>query len=147
MVAASGFVLGAWVGGSWQAGLVPLGIAFLFHLAREVAKAVADVAGDRRAGLATVAVRVGNRKALVMLLWLIGAVAVAGLLPYASGFYRGLYFIPVVGVIYPLLAVSIWFVVRAGRRGRDPASAAVRVSRMLKAAMPAGLLAFILAGV
>ena len=146
-VAASGFMLGALVGGAWRAGAMPFAIALLFHLAREIAKGVADMRGDRSAGLATLAVRVGDRKALAVLLWLIGAAAVAGLVPYASGFYGGLYFIPVAAVIYPLLAVCIWVVVRAGRGGLDAGAAAVSVSRMLKAAMPVGLLAFLLAGV
>lgn len=146
-VAASGFLLGAWMGGSWQAGIVPFVIAFLFHLAREVAKAVADMRGDRSAGLSTFAVRAGEERALLVLLYLIVSVAVAGLLPYVTGFYRGLYFIPVVGVVYPLLAVSLRVTLQAGKRGRDAAMAAERVSMMLKAAMPAGLLAFTLAGV
>jgi geranylgeranylglycerol-phosphate geranylgeranyltransferase len=147
MVAASGFVLGAWVGGLWQAGIIPFVIAFLFHLAREVAKAVADMSGDRSAGFATLAVKVGERKALAVLMWLICAVAVAGFVPFASGFYRGLYFIPVVVVIYPLLAICAWLVVRGRRDGQDVRATAVSVSRMLKAAMPVGLLAFLLAGV
>jgi 4-hydroxybenzoate polyprenyltransferase len=147
VVAASGFLLGAGVGGKWQAGIIPFVIAFLFHLAREVAKAVADMKGDRSAGLATVAVSLGARKALTVILWLIGAVAIAGFVPYAAGVYRGLYFIPVVAIVYPLLAACVWLVARSGRRAHDPGPAAASVSGMLKAAMPAGLLAFFLAGV
>jgi 4-hydroxybenzoate polyprenyltransferase len=126
---------------------VPFLIAFLFHLAREVAKAVADVSGDRTAGLRTLAVAVGERKGLGVLVWLIGAVAVAGAVPYVSGLYRGLYFIPVAVVIYPLLGVCLWLAVQARRGGRDTGTASATVSRMLKAVMPVGLLAFLLAGV
>ncbi len=146
-VAASGFLLGALVGGAWQAGLMPFAIAFLLHLAREIAKGVADLRGDRAAGLATLAVRVGERKALAVILRLICAVAVAGLVPYAFGLYGGLYFLAVAVVIYPVLAVCIWLIVRAGKGELDAGAAAVSVSRLLKAAMPVGLLAFLLAGV
>jgi hypothetical protein len=75
------------------------------------------------------------------------AVGVVGLVPFASGLYGGLYFLPVAALIYPLLAVCIWIVVRARRDGREPGPAAGTVSRLLKAAMPVGLLAFFLAGV
>jgi geranylgeranylglycerol-phosphate geranylgeranyltransferase len=147
VVAASGFVLGASSAGVPSAGVVPFAIAFLFHLAREIAKGVHDLRGDEAAGLTTLAVRVGPRRALAVLLLLLGAVAVAGLLPYVSGLYGGLYFLPVAAIVYPLLGACAWLVVRARRGGLDGGAAAGAVSRMLKAGMPAGLLAFLLAGV
>jgi geranylgeranylglycerol-phosphate geranylgeranyltransferase len=147
MVASSGFMLGAAVGGAPSAGIIPLVVAFPFHLSREVAKGVADLRGDVSAGLATLAVRVGDRTAMAVLMWLICAVAAASLFPYVSGLYGGLYFLPVALVIYPILGICLWFALKARRRGMGAGTAAGAISRMFKAAMPVGLLAFFLAGV
>jgi geranylgeranylglycerol-phosphate geranylgeranyltransferase len=146
-VASSGFMLGAMLSGGPEAGVIPLVIAFLFHLAREVAKGIADLRGDRASGLATVAVRVGGRRALMVLLGLISAVGAASLVPFAAGLYGSLYFLPVALVIYPALAVCLGVAVRARWCGRDAGRAAALVAKMFKATMPVGLLAFFLAGV
>jgi geranylgeranylglycerol-phosphate geranylgeranyltransferase len=147
LVASSGFVLGALLGGDAWAGVVPFVIAFLFHMSREVAKSVADLRGDLSAGLSTLAVRVGERKAITLLVWLTGAVIVASLAPYAAGLYGTFYILPVALVIYPMLGVCIWFAMGARRPGADTAQAALSISRILKAAMPVGLVAFVLARV
>jgi geranylgeranylglycerol-phosphate geranylgeranyltransferase len=147
IVASSGFMLGAIVGRDPAAGVVPLAVAFLFHLAREVAKGIADLRGDLAAGLSTAAVRVGDRKAMAILLWLICAVAGASLIPYVSGLYGGLYFLPVGLVIYPMLGICVWVALRARSRDMDAGRAADSISRMFKVAMPVGLVAFFLAGV
>jgi 4-hydroxybenzoate polyprenyltransferase len=146
-VASSGFVLGAVVGGVPGAGAVPFVLAFLFHLPREVAKGIADLEGDRSAGLATLAVRVGVNRAMTVLMLLIVAAAVAGLVPFASGVYGSLYFLPVAFVVYPLLGVCLWVIHKAKDRGLEADKAANRVAVLLKATMPAGLAAILLAGV
>jgi geranylgeranylglycerol-phosphate geranylgeranyltransferase len=146
-VASSGFILGALVAGKAGAGAVPFALGFLFHLPREVAKGVADLRGDRSAGFATLAVRLGDRRALTILIWLILAAGGASLVPFASGFYGWLYMLPVVLVIYPILAVCLWVALQARGRDRDAGGAAASIAKMFKAAMPVGLLAFFLAGV
>jgi geranylgeranylglycerol-phosphate geranylgeranyltransferase len=146
-VASSGFVLGALVAGKPGAGLLPFGIAFSFHLPREIAKGIADLRGDRSAGFATLAVKAGVRGSLAVVTWLIPVAAVAAFAPFVSGVYGWLYLLPVVVVIYPILGVSLGFALAAGGRRRDPDRAAVSIARLLKAAMPVGLLAFFLAGV
>jgi hypothetical protein len=84
---------------------------------------------------------------MTVLMLLIVAAAVAGLVPFASGYYGPLYFLPVASVIYPMLAVCLWLVSRARRRRSEPTGAANSVAKVLKAAMPVGLVAFLLAGV
>jgi geranylgeranylglycerol-phosphate geranylgeranyltransferase len=143
---ASGFLLGGLVGGDVRAAWLPFAIAALFHLAREIAKSVVDAEGDRVAGLLTLAVRLGRRRALVLTLAFILAVVVASLLPFALDVYGYLYMLPVALVIYPLFALSIVLIVRA-RRECDVGSASRTAARCLKIAMPVGLLAFLLAGV
>jgi len=50
-------------------------------------------------------------------------------------------------VVYPLLAVSIRTLIGARRVAPEGGRAAARAARLLKIAMPAGLLAFLLEGV
>ena len=146
-VASSGFVLGAMVAGEAGPGFVPFAVAFCFHLPREVAKGIADLRGDRTAGFATLAVKAGVTRSLGVLTWLIPVAAVAALVPFVSRIYGWLYLLPVVVVIYPILAVCLGIALAAGSRRRDPGRAAVAIARLLKAAMPVGLLAFFVAGV
>jgi 4-hydroxybenzoate polyprenyltransferase len=89
----------------------------------------------------------GDRRALTILIWLILAAGGASLVPFASGFYGWLYMLPVVLVIYPILAVCLWVALQARGRDRDAGGAAASIAKMFKAAMPVGLLAFFLAGV
>ncbi|HVP58418.1 MAG TPA: geranylgeranylglycerol-phosphate geranylgeranyltransferase [bacterium] len=146
LVASSGFLLGAASQGRAAAGLVPAGIAVIFHLAREAAKSAADVAGDSAVGVRTLAVRMGTEVALKVTLWLIVASAIASILPVLLTIY-GLPYLAVVAVaVLPLLAVSVRRITAARTAGADLADAASSVAGTLKLAMLAGLVALILAG-
>jgi geranylgeranylglycerol-phosphate geranylgeranyltransferase len=144
---ASVFLLGAATGGQAGAGLMPAAIVFPFHLSREIAKAVSDAGGDRQVGDSTLAVRLGGRRSLRIALWCILGVVVLSLLPYLAGAYGYLYLLPVLLVIYPLLVICMVRIIRAGDDAAALKRASESVSLMLKAAMPAGLAAFFLAGV
>jgi geranylgeranylglycerol-phosphate geranylgeranyltransferase len=144
-VASSGFILGGMTGGSVGAAFVPFSIALLFHFTREVAKSVMDARGDRLAGILTLAVRIGERRALSLALWCMGGVIAVSLLPFLFHMYGNLYMLPVAAVIYPLLAMSIYRILTAGDETDGLERASSTVARMLKAAMPVGLLAFFLA--
>jgi len=146
-VASSGFLLGAIAGGDAGAGLIPFSIALLFHLAREIAKGASDVRGDRAVGAATLAVRLGVDRSLKVALWCIGGVMVLSLIPYVFRLYGYLYLLPVVLVVYPLLMICILKIVRAGKDAAGAERVSATVATMLKAAMPAGLVAFFLAGI
>jgi 4-hydroxybenzoate polyprenyltransferase len=145
-VASSGFLLGALAGGDAGAGWMPFAIALFFHLAREIAKAASDVRGDRAAGAATLAVRLGVERSLKAALYCIGGVMVLSLIPYAFHLYGYLYLLPVVLVIYPLLVICVLKIVRSGKDEAGAERVSASVATLLKAAMPAGLLAFFLAG-
>jgi geranylgeranylglycerol-phosphate geranylgeranyltransferase len=147
LVAASGFLLGGSASGDVASTFIPFVIATLFHLAREVVKSVADAEGDRRAGISTLAVRIGGTGALGLVLWSVVAVIGVSFLPFALRIYGYLYMLAVGLVIYPLLVGCIRLIVlaRAGRRDIERASESA--ARLLKVAMPVGLLAFFLAGV
>ena len=145
--ASSALLLGGATGGDMGAAVFPFVIAVSVHLAREIAKSVADFRGDAQAGIRTVAVRIGVRRALGFSLGCIAAVIAASLLPFALRVYGHLYFLPVALVIYPLLAVCVRMLMRArGDLGRAEESAG-SVARILKAVMPVGLVAFLLAGI
>ena len=146
-IASSGFLLGALAGGDAGAGWMPFAIALFFHLAREIAKGVSDVRGDRMAGAATLAVRLGADRSLKAALWCIGGVMGLSLIPYVFHLYGYLYLLPVVLVVYPLLVICIVKIIRAGNDEAGAERASRAVATLLKAAMPAGLIAFFLAGV
>jgi geranylgeranylglycerol-phosphate geranylgeranyltransferase len=146
-VASSGFILGSLVSGRAEAGVVPFVIAFLFHFPREIAKGIADLRGDMPAGVGTLAVKLGERKALTVLVWLVCAAAAASVLPAITGLYGVLYLMPVLVVVWPILAACLWLLIRARGRGVHLSSAGGSVATLLKVAMPAGLVAFFLAGV
>jgi 4-hydroxybenzoate polyprenyltransferase len=146
-VASSGFLLGAITAEDARAGLMPFSIAMLFHIAREIAKGVSDARGDRAAGVPTIAVRLGEGRSLKVALWCIGGVMVLSLLPYVFRLYGYLYLLPVVLVVYPLLVICMLKIIRAGNDTAGVERVSGVVATMLKAAMPAGLVAFFLAGV
>ncbi|MFH1312026.1 MAG: geranylgeranylglycerol-phosphate geranylgeranyltransferase [Candidatus Eisenbacteria bacterium] len=145
--ASSGFLLGGLTGGSLGAAVFPFVIAMSLHMARETVKSVADIRGDSKAGISTVAVRLGARKTLGLSLGCIAAVIITSLLPFVLRVYGYLYLLPVVMVVYPLLAVCIYLITRAridlNRAERNSGS----VTTLLKVAMPIGLAALLLAGI
>jgi geranylgeranylglycerol-phosphate geranylgeranyltransferase len=147
LVASSGFLLGGLTGGSLSAAVFPFVVAMSLHMARETVKSVADIRGDSKAGVATVAVQLGARRSLGLALGWIAVVIVTSLLPFALRVYGYLYFLPVVIVVYPLLAVCIYLITTAridpNRAERNSCS----VTTILKAVMPVGLVAFLLAGI
>jgi geranylgeranylglycerol-phosphate geranylgeranyltransferase len=150
-VASSGFLLGGGVCGDFGAGVLPVAIAMTLHLGREIAKSVADVRGDRAVGMRTLAVRIGERRALVLSLWCIIGVAVVSLLPFILSVYGLGYFLTIAVGAYPILGLGVCRIIAAGRAGEDDgpaiAAAAGSVAGLLKLVMPVGLLAFFLEGV
>lgn len=150
-VASSGFLLGGAVCGDLGAGVVPAAIAMTLHLGREIAKSVADARGDKAAGIGSVAARIGERRALLLSLWCIIAVAVVSLLPFVSSVYGLAYFITIAAGAYPILALAVRRIIVASRVDHPDGSAieaaAGSVAALLKFVMPLGMVAFLLEGV
>lgn len=145
-VSASGFLLGAGLGGNSAAGLPPFALAFAFHFAREVAKGAADLPGDSDAGIGTLAVRMGWRGLAILCSLSIGAVMALSIIPFAAGIYGIFYFVPVLAM-QPLLALCIYLIVATGEDAPSVSRAYWRVARILKAIMPVGLIAFLLGSI
>jgi geranylgeranylglycerol-phosphate geranylgeranyltransferase len=137
VVAATPFLMGGVSQGDHGSAVVPSGLAFLVHLAREVVKDVEDVEGDGAAGVGTFAVRRGPGAGLAVargiLVVLIGAAAV----PFALRLYGWGYAV----VVLVMDVVIIRLMVRM--RGRAPERGARLPSEVLKAVMALGLVAFI----
>lgn len=166
-VASSGFLLGAGACGNFGAGTLPAMIAMTLHLGREIAKGVPDACGDRAAGIRTLAVRIGDRRALRLSLWCIAGVVVVSLLPFVWSVYGLAYFITVVCGAYPILGVGVRRIILADRGGgscgggvgggstccgQAPDGAAIGaaagyVATLLKMVMAVGLVALFLEGV
>lgn len=145
-VGSSGFVLGAVVGGNPSAAAFPFAIAMFLHMARETVKSVVDTDADRKAGTATLAVRLGERKTLAISLWTIGGIVAASALPFALRVFSYLYMLPVAFVIYPLLALCVYFIVKARGSRLSIETSSAQAATILKIVMPVGLVAFFLAG-
>jgi len=91
-------VYGAGSVGDWHVGLVPLGLAALLHLSREIVKDIEDIPGDLAVGRRTIPIAWGRRAGfLAATVPLIVFVPVA-LVPWVSGSY---------GVRYGSVAVLV----------------------------------------
>jgi 4-hydroxybenzoate polyprenyltransferase len=134
VIAGLPLLYGALALGVPAAGLVPWALAAWLHFAREIVKDLEDEPGDRAAGRRTLPVTVGAVSATRIACWvLIAFIPASELLPWAAG-YAGWYFaFAVVAQLIALgAALQLW-------RGRFAGA-----SRLLKAAMVAGLAALVL---
>jgi geranylgeranylglycerol-phosphate geranylgeranyltransferase len=135
-IACSAFLAGALLAGDARAALVPAAIAFVFVLSREVVKGGEDVAGDGAAGVHTLAVRLGPRRAGAVAAALMLALAAALPAPALVGYYGATYFWLMEALVVPALVLAAVMVVRRPER-----RSFARVSWLLKAGMFAGILA------
>lgn len=140
-VSASAFLAGGALAGNWRAAGIPMAIAFLFVLCREVVKGAEDVAGDAVQGVKTIAVFAGvdraARVAAAMMLVLAGLLP----LPALAGIYDVRYFWLMELLVAPTLVIGAIWIVRAANRRTFGA-----VSWMLKGAMFFGILAIVAGG-
>jgi len=137
-VAASPLLMGGISQGRAGPTVVPLGLAFLAHLAREIAKDVEDVEGDAATGVRTIAVALGSKRAMGLSRIVMVALMGAAVVPFAARTFGWGYAAALV-VIDALLVLAL--VRTAGRADRE---AAGRASLLLKCVMALGLLAFVL---
>jgi len=145
-VSSSGFILGGVLGGRALAGAVPFFLACMLHFARELVKGVVDLGGDRRTGVSTLPVRLGERGRVLVCTASIVALMALCIVPYAAGVYGLLYMLPVLAV-EPMLGLCIYLIVSSRRKGIPASRSYGQAACILKAVMPVGLLAFLLGGV
>lgn len=140
LVASSAFVMGAASQERAAASLIPLALAFLYHLAREIVKDVEDLEGDAASGAATLAVRLGAERSMAIARAVLVALVILTAAPYALGVYGAGYAVVVAGVD----AVLVWVVISGARGGG--VSRVGAYSKALKLGMIPGVFAILLGG-
>lgn len=135
-VAATPLLMGGLTQGSPRGTLIPCGLAFLIHLARELVKDAEDIEGDRAASVRTFAVRYGLAASVVAArVTLVGLIGLAAL-PFGLRVYGWGY----AATVCVIDAVVVWTLVSLGG---DLSGGSLRaISNRLKAVMVLGLVAF-----
>ncbi len=133
-VSASGFLLGAFVGGWMSAGVIPACFTFIFVMGRELVKDCEDLGGDSSCGARTLPVVSGERTALAAAVVIFSVLAVCFPLPYLLGLYGKGYGLIIMLSVVPILVVSIVLSLRVRYLGL--------VSTLLKLGMFFGIVAF-----
>lgn len=139
-ITSSAFIAGGMLAGDVAASVLPFAIGFFFVLSRELVKGAEDVAGDRAAGVRTLAVVAGIDRAALTAAVLMLALAILIPVPAVAGYYGPAYFWTMAVLVLPGLVGGAWLVLE--RRGRATFN---RVSWILKAGMFFGILAIALA--
>jgi geranylgeranylglycerol-phosphate geranylgeranyltransferase len=98
---------GALALGSWQAGLVPSGLAAILHLAREVVKDLEDEAGDRVQGRHTLPIAWGRDAAFLVAAISLILFVPTSLAPWFAGWYGRRYGAGVLAINLFVLAL-VW---------------------------------------
>ena len=126
---------GAAFGNLWGL-IVPALLAFGFTLLRELVKDIADLEGDRSAGLRTFPVLAGEKKSAILAIILSTMIGAGALIPYFLGFYGLKYLIILIfGIEFPLFYVLLTLV-------KSPTiTNCKRIAQILKACIIVGLLA------
>lgn len=136
---AMAFVYGALAVGRVESSWIAAAFAFFFHLGREIIKDVEDRAADAAAGSQTLAIRLGERRALFLATLVFVALILFTFIPYALEVYGKGYFWTV------LLGVDLIIVLTLAAMWRRPEPKMLRrVSAILKADIFVGLFALYL---
>jgi geranylgeranylglycerol-phosphate geranylgeranyltransferase len=135
-VASSAFIAGGLLTGDVGAEVVPVAIAFLFVLSRELVKGMEDLEGDLQAGVHTVAAVIGLDKTVCWASGLMLSLAVLIPVPALTSYYGKFYFWVMESTVVPLLLLSAYLILTNVRR-----CVFSRVSTMLKLGMFCGVLA------
>ncbi len=139
LFSALAFIYGGIAVGRWQEALVPAGFAFLFHLGREIIKDIEDQSADKTVSAETLPLRFGTKTALKVTTVVFSSLILFTFIPYIFGIYGELYFWVV------LVGVDLVIVSSLGFMWKHPSTQNLRrISAVLKADMPVGLLAIYL---
>ncbi len=139
LFASLAFVYGAISVDRWDKALIPAGLAFLFHLGREIIKDVEDQAADESCSSQTLPIRYGQRIAFIVITFVFAILIVFTLVPYLLDIYGKRYFWTVlVGVdLVIVVAVAVMW-------ARPQPESLRRISAVLKVDMLVGLFAVFL---
>ena len=115
---------------------IPTVLAFGLSLVRELVKDIADMDGDKSAGLKTFPITVGIDKTIQITIFLTACIGFGAFIPLITGYYGFLYgIILILGVEIPLGVVVVSLVNNPGIK------AAKHSARLLKFSTIAGLIA------
>ena len=135
-IVASVFLAGGLLAGDVGSVLVPIVLAFVFNLSREIVKGAEDVDGDRLAGARTAAVVVGRDRVLSWAYALLLLLAAAIPLPAMTQYFGKLYLWVMELAVVPGMVLSAYLIATHPQR-----HVFRRVSTILKIEMFFGILA------
>ncbi len=93
------FIYGGIAVRSISGAIVPAIFAFLFTLSREIVKDIQDIKGDQLAGMSSIPINWGKKKAVFIYIIFSALVIIASPIPYITGYYSFYYLIcMIVGV-------------------------------------------------
>ena len=125
--------------GGWQEAFGPAGFSFRFSLGREIIKDIEDQSADKTVSAETLPLRFGTKTALKVTTVVFSSLILFTFIPYIFGIYGELYFWVV------LVGVDLVIVSSLGFMWKHPSMQNLRrISAVLKADMPVGLLAIYL---
>lgn len=135
-VTSSAFVAGGLAAGDVAAVWIPVAVAFIFIMSRELVKGAEDVEGDKKAGVSTAAAVFGPERALALASVMMLLLAAAIPLPGVAGYFGVYYLWTMELTVVPGLLAASYFVLR--NPGKQTCG---RVSWLLKIQMFFGVLA------
>jgi len=135
-VTSSAFVAGGLVAGNVAAVWIPVAVAFVFILSRELVKGAEDVEGDAKAGVSTAAAVFGAERTLLLASALMLSLAAAIPLPGISGHFGVYYLWTMELTVVPGLLAASYLVLKSSDK-----RTCGRVSWLLKIEMFFGVLA------
>ena len=135
-ISSSSFLAGAMLAHNARAAIIPVAIAFVFVLCREIVKGVEDVIGDRKGGVLTLAVALGAEEAGTVAAVLMLVLAAMLPVPALTAHYRAPYLLIMELMVAPVLLSGAIRV--AGSRVRREFTL---TSRLLKLGMFLGIAA------
>jgi len=133
-VTGTGFLLGSYRGGNFEAGVLPAIFTFFFILGREIVKDCEDIEGDYFFGLRTIAIVLGKRRAMKAAAAIFLLLIFTFPLPYFTGAYSRVYFFMIIFSIIPILLLSFMMAFKGKRPGL--------ISILLKVGIFFGIIAF-----
>ncbi len=135
------FILGGLTAGRIESNIFPFLFAFFLHLPREILKDLEDIEGDKKEGLKTLPVVLGEEKTLIFSYILI---AILFIITIFSLFYFNLYFkITMISLFHLPL---IYFLINS-RKKKDNRLKASYLEKSLKKLMLTGLIVLISGGI
>lgn len=135
------FILGGLTAGKIEANIFPFLFAFFLHLPREIIKDLEDIEGDRKEGLKTLPIVLGEAKTLIISYILI---FILFIITIFSLFYFNLYFR--ITMIFLFHLPLIYFLIKS-QKIKDIRLKASYVEKSLKKLMLTGLIVLISGGI